>query len=545
MPKIILDSRYTMTSYVHNVPKQPFQTVTVMQCLDTKASQNPDQEVCIFYDDHDHRSALTFAQFHDQSYQFAAALLQIGFKPGSRVAIMAPNCPEFVVGQMALSRLGIVVVLLGMGKPTEALKDTLNKHSCCGLLCHLSQDSKNQEETIETLAASRSSDTSDDSCIFTGLIVIGGVPDNAPANVYTYDKLLEMGETLDVSSVKVIQDTIQFDDPFITLSTSGSTGEPKLSLFSHHQMVNRTLILSGVIGINDSSSVQFNDRPFTWIGGFMGLVTVPLRGAKVVSIINTSLTVQNAESSRALGIIQNERCTIAAILPYLMYDIGSRQGAYDLSCLKVAGTGGQPIPQTLASAFLKMYPSVKIVGIYGCTEATLAAFVSWDAQRVNSDAYITEMGSYEIADAVEIKLTDDEGRVVKRDERGEINIRGVVVMTEYLDNEEATQKSLDKFGWFHTGDIGVMNKEGHLKIVGRKSDMIKRATRTIFPAEVESVLSKYPSIGQVTVVGVPDARLYEDLCACVISNETTTFEPNEAFDFWCRDRFPPDLDGFI
>lgn len=528
-----------MQSYVHRVPTEPYHHDTLMECLDKCASRYPSREAVVCYNADDRRSAITFKEYRDQSTQLAAALLNIGVLPGSRVVLMGPNCLEFVVSQMALSRLGILTLLLGKGRPVDVLEKLLIGHSCCAFICHLGVNRDENEALVKSITnlASKSE------CELKWLITFGqDARSSESSHIHSYYKLLESGGRLDTTKLTTIQNSVQFDHPVCTTNTSGSTGEPKMVVFTHHSLTNIAAISADIMGVaNFQGAVVFNDRPFTWIAGLsVGLLFTAMYGATLVTM-NSEDSVLKSNTDSILQILQNEKCTHGLILPYLMHDLTSLpRNTYDLSSFCYAATGGQTIPHSLVTRYLNAYPSIRLTQIYGTTESMSVLYRFWDKNNITGDG--AEYGFLEVTPSVEVKLTDDHGHVVNRGERGEINTRGIVVMNAYLDNPLETSKCL-KQGWFQTGDLAVMDEEGRVKIVGRISEKIKRATVVVFPAEVENILSQYFSIGQVAVVGVPDERMSEELCACVIPKTGHFFKPEKDFHSWCADKFLKGPDG--
>ena len=177
--------------------------------------------------------------------------------------------------------------------------------------------------------------------------------------------------------------------------------------------------------------------------------------------------------------------------------------------------------------------------VYGQTE--LAGVTT---EELNPESEEQDEGGLDLLPSNELKLIDEEAKVVLHGEIGEICIRSSLMFSEYLENAEATSQAISSTGWVHTGDLGFLNQKGKLKVCGRKSDMIKRATVKIIPAQIEKVLLQHPDVKDAVLIGVPDVRLYEELCACVIPKKGSALESSVAgFEEWMSSQWTPDEQG--
>jgi acyl-CoA synthetase (AMP-forming)/AMP-acid ligase II len=203
---------------------------------------------------------------------------------------------------------------------------------------------------------------------------------------------------------------------------------------------------------------------------------------------------------------------------------------YDLSTLRLAVTGAAPVPVPMIERMRTELSFETIVTGYGLTETTGIATMC----RHDDDPETISNTSGRAIPDVEVLVVDDAGNEVPRGESGEVVIRGYNVMEGYLDNPEATAETIDADGWLHTGDIGVMDDRGYLKITDRKKDMFIVGGFNAYPAEIESMILRHPSVGQVAIVGVPDHRMGEVGMAFVVPRAGATVEPEELIA-WCRE----------
>ena len=204
---------------------------------------------------------------------------------------------------------------------------------------------------------------------------------------------------------------------------------------------------------------------------------------------------------------------------------------FDMSSLRLAVTGAAAIPVEMIYGMRERLGFETVVTGYGLTEASGIATMC----RHDDDPEIIAKTSGRAIDGVEVLVVDENGSEVQADEPGEIVIRGYNVMRGYLDDPEQTAETIDKDGWLHTGDIGVMDRNGYLDITDRKKDMIITGGFNVYPAEVENSLMSHPEIGQIAIVGAPDERLGEIAVAFVVPAKQTA--PTEAdLIIWARER---------
>ncbi|KAK3746028.1 hypothetical protein QZH41_003243 [Actinostola sp. cb2023] len=534
---LTLKPNFTMAtmSYIHKPALEPLEHRTIIQLFDTHANRDPEREVFVLYDESGQRSSYTFKQIQQQSLRLAASFLRIGWKKGERVAIQAPSGIEFLLSYMALNRIGALSILLPQGIPIEETIGFLNRYKCQGLILFVSKDVQLTGELVADMKK-----TIEESKV----VMIDTEHSQVLGNGCSrFSNLLLTGET-DFSKVLERQSQVQFDDLAVVTLTSGSTGEPKGVVRTHHSIVNSTLVPSKFeFGIDydpyskQSADRLFTDRPFYWVGGLVPIQLALSTGCTLLTAPPIK-TVKECDIEFLLKLLQNERCTAALLMPYLVVDIAnySGQNNYDLSCLKAALTGGQPISNHIFEKVRSVAPNCKLIKGYGMTECVSVALEVLGEQEGEE--------GLELISLIELKIVDENIQILPVGEVGEICLRSPTAFLEYFFNPEATRKTISRTGWVHTSDIGKMNSSGRFTITGRKDDMIKKATVKIFPAEVEQVLTKYDDVKDASVVGVPDVRLYEELCACIIPKKGSALESDMTdFEKWMSQIFTPDEQG--
>jgi acyl-CoA synthetase (AMP-forming)/AMP-acid ligase II len=208
-----------------------------------------------------------------------------------------------------------------------------------------------------------------------------------------------------------------------------------------------------------------------------------------------------------------------------------RRDEYDLSSLRLCVTGAAAVPVEMIRRLREEMTFETIVTGYGLTESTGTAAMC----RHDDDPETIATTSGRAIEGTEIKVVDDDGNEVPRGQPGEILVRGYNVMLGYFDEPEETAKAIDADGWLHTGDIGVMDERGYIRVTDRKKDMFIVGGFNAYPAEIENILLAHPAVAQVAVVGMPDERLGEVGCAFVVPRAGAALDPEELI-VWARER---------
>ncbi|XP_013411367.1 acyl-CoA synthetase family member 2, mitochondrial-like, partial [Lingula anatina] len=466
-----------------------------------------------------------------------SGLLELGLVLGDRVVITAPNCLEYLDVLLGCSRVGVCLILIKSGSTPEELMTLVDRYKVKVVIVHSGGDA-----SFGTSVVGKCNDFNHPM----ELVKVVCVDFHEDASFCTtYSTMLhkDLSET-QTAAVFAAQQKVQMEDPLLALLTSGSTGPPKACLFNHFQFIRVSLNNMAAGSVPDGARF-FNDRPFSWkVGVAAGLNFIPVRGITLISQ-PSAVSVTRGDLETSFRIMRTERCTHAVIMPYMLYDISKAKPSTgpELPPLLYGLTTGQVTQTDVIKSCVEKYPGLIILNIYGATEIDGWPSEEYAADNTESGA----LGWFKIQEGVEVKVVDDEGRMVPRGERGELYVRGPAVFEGYLDDENLTANALTPLRWFKTGDLAVMNDLDHIRILGRKSFAIKRATVYVNPADVESVLSENPLISQVAVVGVPDPRLHEELCACIIPSNDPETESEEVIlkeiRDWCRKQFLPGPDG--
>jgi long-chain acyl-CoA synthetase len=455
---------------------------------------------------------LTYAQVNAMANQVASGLRHLGLQPGDHVALSCPNVPYFPVAYYGILKMGGVVVPLNvLLKPREIayhLKDSDAK----ALLVF--------EGTAELPMAQMAREACDEVAACAHLIVMTANP-AAPSPI---DRALTFGQLIHTQPVTGPTHAAAPDDTAVILYTSGTTGQPKGAELTHFNMVTNALMSKDMIAPLMHAGPEADNR---W------LITLPLfhstgQTAQMNAGIaggGTLLLLPRFDAAAVLKTMAEERATCWVGVPTMYWALLQhvRQSGVDVSAIKsslrVCCSGGAPMPIAVMRDFEQTF-GVRILEGYGLSETSpVACFnqVQWPSRPGTVGLPLF---------ACEVRVVDEQDQSLPSGERGEILIRGHNVMKGYYNRPEETAEAL-RGGWFHTGDIGVIDSDGFLSIVDRKKDMVLRGGMNVYPREIEEMLMIHPAVSLAAVLGVPDDRLGEEIKAYVVLKPGASLEPDD------------------
>ena len=320
---------------------------------------------------------------------------------------------------------------------------------------------------------------------------------------------------------------LQPDDPINIQFTSGTTGSPKAATLTHHGLLNNGYFCGQMLGIGAGERLG-QPFPLYHVGGMVcGSILGVTLGATIIYLGESFDPVASLET------IQAERCThfcgVTTVLIAILNHPAFRQ--FDLSSLRGGFSGGAPVPGDVARRVMDDMNMRDFICIYGMTELSGSS-----VQNTSEDSFEQRVGTIgRVQPHMEVRIADIEGRTVPIDTQGELCFRGFMVMRGYWNDEARTKETIDAAGWLHSGDLGVMDKDGYITITGRSKDMVIRGGENVYPREVEEFPFSNPAVADAQVFGVPDERYGEELCAWIRLKPgvTTTEEDVRAF---CRDK---------
>jgi long-chain acyl-CoA synthetase len=445
---------------------------------------------------HGHR-VLSYAELDRAARGVATSLRERGLGAGDRVALLAPNVPEFTIAYFGILYAGATVVPLNVLLTAPEVAYHLEDSQAALLIAH----------PLFAAPAREGAATARVPVVWAG----GDVPGQ--------ENLATLAEARPLHGLAPTRE----DDTAVILYTSGTTGKPKGAELTHSNLtLNCTVVLSRLLSA-DQSDVALATLPLFHSFG----QTVIQNGS--IARGGTFTLLPRFAPADAFDLIQRDRVTIFAGVPTMYFALLHHPGGekYDLSSLRFCLTGGAPMPVEVMHAFEQRY-AVKILEGFGLSETSpVASFNTLDRERVPGSIGYPVWG-------VEMAIFDDKDQPVADGEPGEICIRGHNIMKGYWRRPEATADAI-RNGWFHSGDIGVRDPAGWFKIVDRKKDMIIRGGFNVYPREIEEVLYAHPAIAEAAVVGVPNESHGEEVKAVVALKAGATLSAEELVA-WTRQR---------
>jgi acyl-CoA synthetase (AMP-forming)/AMP-acid ligase II len=438
---------------------------------------------------------LTYAELFDEARSFGAALVAAGIEPGDRVAIWAFNSAEWVVALLGLSLAGAVLVPINTRFKGGEAADILVRSRAKVLVT--------VTDFLGTDYVAMLRDTGVELADLTTIVVARGA---AVAGTDSWDDFLAGGTDAAATEVDRRSAAIGPEDPSDILFTSGTTGFPKGVVQTH----GRTLCVAAdwvvMTGLNAEDRYLMVNPYFHMFGLKAGILAAVCAGA-------TMLPQAVFDPEVVLSVVAGEGITVLPGPPTLYQGIldHPRRDHYDLSTLRVAVTGAADIPVELIRRLDSELPFSLIVTGYGLTETGTAAATLPDD---DVETIATTVGR--ARPGFELRIVDGQGSEVAPGVAGEILLRGESIMSHYLDDPVATAEALSSDGWLRTGDLGIVDPSGYLRIVGRSKDMFIVGGFNAYPAEIENALLRHPDIRQAAVIGILDERLGEVGMAFVV-----------------------------
>jgi HIP---CoA ligase len=460
-------------------------------------------------------TVLSFSELREAALDCTAALLAAGIERGDRVAIWAPNVWEWVVVGLGIHGAGAVLVPINTRYKGDEAADVLERS---GARLLFTVEGFLGNAYVRMLDRARP----DGIGSLEHRIVLRGTTPPACSSWATF---LSGAVRSSREAAEARAASVSPDDLSDLLYTSGTTGRSKGVMTTHGQNTRAFRSWSEVVGLADQDRYLIVNPFFHAFGYKAGWLSALLTGA---TILPHAVFDPDAVFAR----IACDRVSMLPGPPALYQRLLAHPGlaSADLSSLRLAVTGAASIPVTLIEQMRDTLGFDTVITGYGLTEACGIATMC----RFDDDPTTIATTSGRAIDGVEVQVVDDAGAEVSRGTPGEVVVRGYNVMRGYLDDPENTARAIQG-GWLHTGDIGVMDEAGYLRITDRKGDMFIVGGFNCYPAEIENVMVAHPALVQAAVVGVPDRALGQVPKAFVVLVEGAALD-QEALIVWCRDR---------
>jgi fatty-acyl-CoA synthase len=486
-----------MESYARGETDQPLLEETIGANLERTVAAYGDREALVEVAT---GRRWTYAQLDADVDDLARGLLAAGIVKGQRVGIWAPNCAEWTLVQYATAKVGAILVNVNPAYRTHELAYALNQSGLRLLFSAESFKTSDYRGMVDEVRKDASA---------LERVVYLGTDD--------WTGLVEAGRDLPADAVRERMATLEPGDPINIQYTSGTTGYPKGATLSHRNILNNGYFVTETIGFTEQDRLAIPVPFYHCFGMVMGNLGCTTHGACMV------VPAPGFEPSTTLRAVQDERCTGVYGVPTMFIAMQNAPdfADYDLSSLRTGIMAGSNCPVEVMKRCVNDMHMAEASIAYGMTETSPVS-----CQTLKDDDLERRTATIgKVHPHVEIKVVDPAtGETVERGETGEFCTRGYSVMLGYwpLHDEEGlskTREAIDEDGWMHTGDLAVMREDGYCNIVGRIKDMVIRGGENIYPREIEEFLYTHPDIADVQVVGVPDERYGEELCAWVKMRE--------------------------
>jgi fatty-acyl-CoA synthase len=480
-------------SYVHGRSDTPLLGETIGQCLDRIASSFEGHDALISCEQ---RLRFTWGQLRAEVNRAARGLLSLGVNRGDRVGIFSPNRAEWAITQYAAAKAGAILVNIN---PAYRLRELGYALGQSGVSVLVAARGFRNADYVAMLRELRPGLPALEHLVYLG----AGEPGD-----WSWTDLLGRSDAVAESSLRARESSLQFDDPVNIQYTSGTTGSPKGATLSHHNILNNGFFIGETLAYTERDRICLPVPYYHCFGCVLGNLAALTHASAVV------LPGEAFEAEATLRAVEAERCTSLYGVPTMFIaELDSPAFAsYRLDSLRTGIMAGSPCPiEVMRRVIDRMHmPDVTIA--YGMTETSPVSFQS--AMDDPLERRVSTVGS--IHPHLECKIVDPQnGHVVPRGQAGELCTRGYAVMLGYWGDPAATHGAIDAARWMHSGDLAVMRDDGSVNIAGRLKDMIIRGGENIYPRELEEFLYTHPAVSDVQVIGVPDVKYGEEVCAWI------------------------------
>ncbi len=512
----------TNISYVHGASAEPLIGSTIGAYFDAVCARHAGGEALVV----SHQGArLSYAALRDEVDRLACGLIRLGLQSGDRVGIWSQNNLEWVLTQFATAKAGLVMVNINPAYRRAELEYALNKVGCRALILAPSFKASNYLEIISDLAPelARSTPGRLRSSRLPQLEMVIRLGEEVSAGMFNFDSLRTPASAAELEALQARGALLQFDDPINIQFTSGTTGAPKGATLSHHNILNNGYFIGEAMRLTSADRLCIPVPLYHCFGMVLGNLACLTHGAAMI------FPGEGFDPLATLQTVEAERCTGLHGVPTMFISMLDHPefARFDLSRLRTGIMAGSPCPVEVMKRVVAQMHMAEVTIAYGMTETSPVSFQSSTDDPL--ELRVSTVGR--IQPHVEVKIVDSEGRIVPRGATGELLTRGYSVMLGYWGDEARTREAIDVAGWMHTGDLATLDAAGYCNIVGRLKDMVIRGGENVYPREIEEFLYRHPKVQDVQVVGVPDPKYGEELCACIIVRAGEKLSEQEVRDF--------------
>ncbi len=499
-------------SYVHGVGTTPLLADTIGGALDRAAECWSDCDALVSCHQ---QLRYSYRELRDEADRAARALVALGVQRGDRVGIWSGNRAEWMITQYAAAKAGAILVNINPAYRLRELEYALRHSGVSVLITARGFRSTDYVEILLKLVPQ-----------LPGLRHVVYLSSEAQWGGIAWADFLELANRIEAGELEAREAALQFDDPVNIQYTSGTTGSPKGATLSHHNILNNGYFVGEVLRYTERDRICVPVPFYHCFGCVLANMAAVTHGCAVV------IPGESFDPDATLRAIEAERCTSIYGVPtmFIAQLNHPRFGSIELDTLRTGIMAGAPCPiEVMRQVIGRMHvPEVTIC--YGMTETSPVSFQS----RIDDPIEVRVSTVGHVLPYLESKIVNpDSGATVSRGTPGELCTRGYAVMLGYWNDDDATAAAIDAARWMHTGDLAVMNGDGSVAITGRIKDMIIRGGENVSPREIEEFLHTHEKVSDVQVIGVPDHKYGEEVCAWIRLRDGVTATADEFRDF-CR-----------
>ena len=516
----------SVPSYVCGLSSMPLLGETIGAHFDGAAERWPDREALVVR----HQNIRwNYAELQRRVDELAAGLLALGLEPADRVGIWSPNNAEWVLTQFATAKAGLILVTVNPAYRTSELQHALAKSGCKVLV--LAGQFKGSDYLAMLRSIVPELNTSEPGRLrserLPALRWVIHLDERTEPGMLRFDDVQQRGGAEEHKLLAGVRQKLQFDDAINIQFTSGTTGAPKGATLSHHNILNNAFFVAEAMGLQEGDRLCIPVPLYHCFGMVMSTLACVTHGATMV------FPSAGFDPLSVLETVQAERCTALHGVPTMF--IAEMEHPefkrFDLTSLRTGIMAGAPCPIEVMRRVMDSMHLRDITIAYGMTETSPVSFQSAIDDPI--ERRVSTVGR--IQPHLEVKIVDAEGRIVPRGTPGELLTRGYSVMLGYWDEPEQTREAIDSARWMHTGDLATIDADGYCNVVGRIKDMVIRGGENVYPREIEEFLFKHPKVEAAQVVGLPDPKYGEELCAWIKLRSGQSMTEEELKDY-CRGR---------
>lgn len=502
-----------------------FLNKTIGTLLDEVSKRLPDKEAMVYAD---RPVRYTYRQLREASDQVAKALIGLGIKKGDKIALWATNVPEWVLLQMGSAKMGAILVTVNTQYQASELEYLLKQSDSTTVFLIERFKQSDYVNILNSILPELAEYPRTKPYEFPALPKLRHgilISERSVPGLLNWQEFLSLGAQVSDETLRAYQEATSPDEVINIQYTSGTTGFPKGVMLTHINIVNNANAVADAMNLQEEDRMCFPVPLFHCFGCVMSSLACVTKGATMVPI-------EYFEPHTVLRAVEQERCTALQGVPTMFIAELEvlKTTSYDTKTLRKGIMAGSPCPVEVMK---------QVIGTMGMEQVTIA-YGQTEASPVITQTRIDDPLERRVAtvgrnlEGIEVKIVDPAtGETVPYGQQGELCARGYSIMAGYYNMPEATRQAIDEEGWLHTGDLAVMDEEGYCNITGRLKDMIIRGGENIYPREIEEFLYRHPKIADVQVVGLPDLKYGEEVCAVIRLREGEKATAEEIREF-CR-----------